>query len=752
MGDKISFSSASMKLMESEQFPLEDAVLYAVLANENISNSVTNVILEGMSTRIESFRRYAKNEYTLGLPQGSKDIIFTAPKADIAAAISDAMSLSNGVEVDLYLADPLTIYYILLPFLIEDRGYNSKVGEISIFPTTMEIPTISSTGAAAVNRVLLYNLDLEFDIDLDVKTATITYEILTSYVDSAGEVQTDTPEYFEETRIISNSFTLDDEYYIASYYELNEDEERISSLQWWYYQLSTEVYPALQDDPEYETESNFLPIIPLRWNNTDMTKDSLHDTPLYKTSKILLKKLQININDLATQLNENPSSGDIDHAYVMFGVNLQTEENASIWYLGEFFDFLKRGAAVNIWDTMNDIIGGYDSTKQTNKINSYSMNHADHIAVSEYGFNIGLTFTGINTVFKRGSIGDTGIATKYLYKDTSGFTEIPHKEFTEYIKNPSNAKVVFKLQVAYNTYKEVTVFDLHHRNSIYRSHGLNTSINMLVADPDNMNFVIPVHYQIAKGMDRFSQNLLYQESLILVLNSYEKSSTAWYQSRWFQFIIMVVAILVFIFSSGTASWISKFLLAVKAGLLAVLKLLIISVLIGSVVNYAMKLLAKAIGPEFAAILSVIVLVVAIAYGGQMGNTSILGKPMPTSQLLLAGSQALMTGASSIVSDQLGEISDEYSKFQLISEAKWSELEEMQDLLESTNPLSFDLLDAQNASLLHHPVTDPEQFYDLTIHIGNIGTYVLDVIPAFHDVALKLPEVNNLAFTKTTYAV
>jgi hypothetical protein len=111
--------------------------------------------------------------------------------------------------------------------------------------------------------------------------------------------------------------------------------------------------------------------------------------------------------------------------------------------------------------------------------------------------------------------------------------------------------VYVKLQVTPTMCKVVTVHDLKHENLIYSRKGKRviTDIIDLIHDPNNNNLVIPLHFGIANAMPTLVKNMLYEESFIMVINTYDKQHTDWYESRAFSAILMVVALVL----SGTSS-------------------------------------------------------------------------------------------------------------------------------------------------------------------------------------------------------
>jgi hypothetical protein len=731
MATRVTVATATMQLMEPDNSPVENAVLSAVLSGNNISNSLTNIVLGGMATKVAGFMGYAEQFYTLGLPQGTTDTLFTAPKADVAAAIVTDMILPLGVQVEAYFTDPLSIYYLVLPFLTADRTYDYLTQEITTFPAGMTIPTVSSTGALAINKVTLYELSLA----ADNVTVTITYKILTSYVvlhsKANATVESDPATYYNEDQVISSSYELGAEYCMASYYELDAGGATTLPLKWWAYKLSDGTHPALSGTVTIQTSTDFMPVVPIRRVNIDLTSAPYQSTQQYITGKALLKKIKLDIDEIATQINDNPDKDDIDHAYVMFGVNMQTTSNAGIWYLGEFFEHIGALTTATAWTHVDDILNG-DSTVNVNTKQTYTMN----TSLVEYGLKLKIEFLYITTVFIVGSIGAIGTATKTFTRNTVG-------DVYNLSSWDDNSKVVFKLQTEANLYKEVTVYAPRHNNDIWTGHSVNTYLNDVIDDADNLNFIVPVHYGVSFNMNKIMQNQLYQEALILVINAVDVVKLKWYESSLFKFIFLFASLAFALWSAQP--WLLDLATAASAGYMAVINFILPQVVFGVALNYGVQLIVEAIGPEGAAILAILIFAITAFKGPSSSGISVFGKDMLTSDILLSMVPALLNKSNEFIAGQLENLKQEYDNFLLAAEKQWDELALIQEELEP-NLLAENLLMAQSARLLQHPITDPEKFYEYTIHAGNIGTVVAhDIVPNFFDMSLKLPEPNNYAF-------
>jgi hypothetical protein len=239
------------------------------------------------------------------------------------------------------------------------------------------------------------------------------------------------------------------------------------------------------------------------------------------------------------------------------------------------------------------------------------------------------------------------------------------------------------------------------------------------------------------------QNQLYQEALILVINAVDVVKLKWYESSLFKFIFLFASLAFALWSAQP--WLLDLATAASAGYMAVINFILPQVVFGVALNYGVQLIVEAIGPEGAAILAILIFAITAFKGPSSSGISVFGKDMLTSDILLSMVPALLNKSNEFIAGQLENLNQEYDNFLLAAEKQWDELALIQEELEP-NLLAENLLMAQSARLLQHPITDPEKFYEYTIHAGNIGTVVAhDIVPNFFDMSLKLPEPNNYAF-------
>ena len=135
--------------------------------------------------------------------------------------------------------------------------------------------------------------------------------------------------------------------------------------------------------------------------------------------------------------------------------------------------------------------------------------------------------------------------------------------------------LTLKLQITDTVYKRVTIKGLVHRNIIYDGKTVATRLTDVINSEDEHNFIIPIHYNLSKKLSSMLRSQLYQDSLVLVLNSVVKTSVSWYETGFFRMITMAATMVI---SAVTAQyWLVSLNTAIALGTAAVLTYLMQSV-------------------------------------------------------------------------------------------------------------------------------------------------------------------------------
>jgi len=763
--EEITVGSNIYHLVEPNPNAVLDSVLYSILTRSSLVHNILNVTIGQMSSQVGNMMAYAKESYTLGLPQTTYETTILLAEQDVIDAIVDDTDQPYGVVLEFHYIMPMVSINVVAPYLFTTRGWNPINNTISELPSAYQ----ASGDFYYVGSVQSVELN-------DAYTqATIVYKIIKYSVQYTGDPAVPTQTYvsettFQETVSVASGLIYGRDYCVACYRTLDSGGSPSASVHWWYYDISSGIYPDLTPESYIDEDDILMPVVPIRYENESMVTGKEY-TELYQTSKTMMKKVGVDIEEIADTLESDSHIDDIDHAYITFGVDLQTDYVASIRYLAEFFDFLADKAQADVFNNIETAVSqNSDSVYETgvasyntytfiigaelatsNQIDEVSWTASDGTTATakttsnsaigkfeEYGLHFKITYSYIRTEIRQGSIGPIGHATKEWAKEATD------DSLFGVLASLDSAYVIFRVQIAENTYKQITVQGLIHRNSIYDGHSVITTLSDLIDDPDNHQFIIPVHYNFSRQLPAVVRSVLYQDSLILVLNSYVVTEIPWYTATWFQVVIVIVGIVISIYTGGAGTWVAGLIVAAEAGVIAVLVYLFETILVMYAISLALEYVAKWVGPEAMLIITIATIALASMSEGGVFEVSSIASTMPTAGRLMALSCSMLASTNAGFQQEFEDLQEEYSDTLEDQTSLWKELEEAAELLPDPSETALKLLDAQvySKTLKQPKVDSVENFYNLAIHSGNIGVLSLQGVATYFDLALRLPEADT----------
>lgn len=677
-------ASTTINVIDNPGNPEKSAVLHSILNQNNLTDDLLTTYTHGMHLKFNAAYLYAQNHYTYGLPQGTLD----RGMGD-QDAVRTVLETLNGTEV--------AIEYCVLatdcdddfayPFLYASRGWNPDTGVVTIHPfvtTTAPVYFLDALVTAANTLQLTYGYT-SFNEPLRQVTETITVADL---VPSAL-------------------------YYRVCYYKMNADGTLQAARNYWNYRIGAGTYPTLNTPPNSGLASPFFPIIPLRKNNTDLTHSSLSSTDLYKTSKTLLKKVGLDFLHLGESINANPDVGEVDHVFLYFGVDLQSSVAATQRYLLEFFAQLAPLSRTSYAEYLR-------WKKQPTTLPPQSK-----LTIEDAGYKADISYSYIRVRFVTGSIGKVGTVTRTnTIRDRllwgSGF----------YFRYYEDSSITFRVQIASNVYKEVEVRGLTHTNYVYNRHSVITSLEDSIKD--DYSFIIPLNRHVYSNLSARMRMNVANDGLKLVFQSYKVVRTKWYESGFFQFVMVTIAVAAAIFGAWQVS------AAIVASTTATEMAMIILATIVKVIaiSYGFKLVTDVLGAELSLIIAAVLMVYTLGSGLQQGSL----KGVPYASELLSASTGLSKSASDNIAEQINDLLGDRAKAQTEQDLMWDKLESAQELL-ATNGI-IDPMEFINTVPALQPYESPDEYYYRTVHSGNIGVLSLDAPTNYVDYMLMLPRASE----------
>ena len=464
------------------------------------------------------------------------------------------------------------------------------------------------------------------------------------------------------------------------------------------------------------SSSPYFPFIAVRVNNRFQAEGVYRDANI----KALKHSMDASYNKLEKSLEATPNLKDIDNAYIMFGVPLNTKEPACRKYMFKFFegilnqgaggtaamtDWQRRWAVANrsrlVWiswkqaqsDPSNALYGTPEPAQQlyppapTNSLNMHS---------SLTGFNITVSWQGISKISGTG-LGkpDARVGDCWVTKGaTQDYTELMYTSGIVGSRPASSGFITITWQLTANTYESIGVWGLHHTNIVYKGKGVDEDTDSAMADTDESSFLIPINSGIFKSMSLKDSTQMANSMGYMVLNCYTVVKQKWYQTSWFKIILIIIVIVVTVITAGAGGASAGLLgssaaVGAAAGAAAGIALSATAALIvGTIANALAAMLLMQIitmgatalfGEKVGAIVGVVASVVAISVGtAYMGGQGIAAgfSNLTTAESLLKLTIAAGDGYSKYMGAVTSEKLDDINKLMDSYEQESSKIEKL----------------------------------------------------------------------------
>jgi len=284
-------------------------------------------------------------------------------------------------------------------------------------------------------------------------------------------------------------------------------------------------------------QGDFFPFLPIRLNNAFLSETN--EPSAYAQVKNAYKKLTSGsrLEALITQLAANPSIGDIDHAYIVLGVSLNTVDNSGKRYLYQFFDDLRRSQlrgtdAYPLW------IAEGNTTVESMPTNETRITSTTGLSTS---YDIRLQWNFVTKAYGAG-LGKPGAKVGDLW-----FTQQPPITGND---NLQTFRLYWQQTASIHSYLEVA--GMIHRNFVYSSYAVETTAWTALDDPKESGFIIPLHYGTWRATPLIQSTQVATFCVYIVFNCYEIDVEEWWETWFFKVIVIVVIAAVSVIFTGGA--------------------------------------------------------------------------------------------------------------------------------------------------------------------------------------------------------
>jgi hypothetical protein len=706
------------RLIEDAAIPqsAKAGMIRAILNEGNLSDYVMEELVASIGVRAERMYAYAENNYIHGLPSG--EVYSSTQGRQQVEAVIEAFE-SQQVLLDYSRFGPPNTLHIGWMTLVQQYGYNQSTNELSIlsaqkgFPVylddmqvvvpasqadTFEPGSLDQWGTSASAG---YTPERLSSIGF-LRNLTGPSPILKS--STATQLQLEVVYVWERPNgiqkevitIVPSGFDDEADYFHAKYTFNNQ-------TKYWMYRYGAGTYPTLDavfvNGPAVSGE--YFPFAYFRYNKQSVISNKTTQT--YLTSKKMVKFLGIDYDSMAEAIDENPDIADVEQAMMVMAVPAVSTNPIEARYLFEYFD------------TLHAVMGGTVSSGLTNisRLLSGDSQTKNTILIQDSQFKMTLNNDGIHKRIVAGSIGAVG--THNNSYESSGFETVfvdPETGNSSITTTPIKTHA-YRRQIAVGLYEEISVSNLKMTYFVFENY-------TTVGDENDDILLIPIDRSISKNYSIGDREILYSRSLHFVFNSRVVTKVKWYQTGVFSTLLFIVAVVITIYNPPAG------LAAMQlTGAALVAAAVVITLVIGEIVKTAFKLFVKAFGADVAQAIAII----ALLYGGYrifQNGGSLQGTWASELLQLSSGLQ------SAALQDKFSDLLEQQDQFNLFVEEQEELLENAQKLLETSNLLVPYTIFGEK----------PEDFYNRTIHYGNIGTLGITAISSYVDIALTLPTLND----------
>lgn len=738
-------SVARVELIDKENRPdiLKEAIVGAVTGNYSISDSLLTEALYGFQSKVDKYYRYGSRDpndldnpgFFHGLPTGTS-FTHAANLTEIKRIIEEEVGEPINViehrygelkETSLLNPDLASILYTYTEMdKVYNRGFIIPVDLVNGNITVTNPPEPPADAPAMKEGGTLTTLTVIRELYEGFNDNKPYTFIFYRYPDVTGNTYSYTNDEYVSPQYLSLKDT-----FIFARYTLVSDPTRLYQ---WSYNTTAGIHPSLVPT-ETGYESPYYPIAILRddkrnldeydkfidipWFGQSLTPltDSEEQAVLYHSTQKLLGYIDLDVDSIMEAVKENPDIEVIDDVFVSFSVDIQTQEKAGIEYLWTYFNHLAISANVSkaLWESFKNSTG-YRGIPLS----------VIEIAEGGYGdFHIEIGYHFIDVIEHTGILSKDGKAV-YVKSESEPLPGIP-VPWTGDSWDPSS--ITFSKQTEEDKYISITVYGLKHKSFVHKES--DVYVNMQVSIDRPGSFYIPLDRPIVEQLGSFKETDLFMESLCLIVYAIQETEVKWYQTKAFQILVSVVAIVVSILTLNPAAFLASLTWTGAAIAAAVI---IAGIYIARIV---LDWLVTKVGGIFAILIAIVIIVLTVYFTGYLNNNM-------WAEVFLKAVSAIVESEQRLAQRELEELQSEIEEFQAEAEAKQEAFEEATTSYEEEWGMDIHL--DPNIVLRQEPMffasETPTDYFNRVLD-SNPGVKSLDVTQGYVDSMLMLPTIDHV---------
>ncbi|UAT28908.1 hypothetical protein PP753_gp50 [Dinoroseobacter phage vB_DshP-R7L] len=336
----------------------------------------------------------------------------------------------------------------------------------------------------------------------------------------------------------------------------------------------------------------FFPFMPIRIDNVSVAEPQYAD--LFDEMSKAYKRgygFDKSFSSLIDKVEDNPSIGDIDYAYLCFGASLNVKEHACRRYIFNFFEKMipfQQGGSGNAMSNLSAQVTSYnqaitdlaqwevDVNAATSgeiwgtipprpTIPSISPPPTNEIILRDgtLGFDLRTVWVHCEIEQFSGNIADAaGVETALglppntdarrddiVLIDAPAFSWQERQTYNtrdgeevQFISRSIPSMYIY-WQTADNSYRRMQIWGLTSYNYIYGGKAVTISSTEALADNEESGFLVPLHFPTMIEMGIVDYTQMSTANAHILFNSYEVTKQKWYERGIFK-ILLVIAIII----------------------------------------------------------------------------------------------------------------------------------------------------------------------------------------------------------------
>lgn len=698
-------------------------------------DQATEYVMEEMTTslslRCRRMYNYGKQTYLYGVPNSSMKT--SAAGRDATQAALNALA-GAPVTIDYYHFGAFNNLHDGWKVLVEQYGYDSSTNKLTVNNKQVYLKDMQAVVTDATLAELASGSMDQWGIapnagytpDRTVNTAglgkptpfvvdsasSVDYIKVTycwqEAVDSVIEGVTVTN---QQTKTGSFTFPVSNHDVVADYHQARYTVGGKSY--YWTYLHGSGTQPAIDSvfNAVYAEGGQFFPLAYFRSKKVSVLAD--RTSTWYVQTKKLLHYLGMDIESIGGGIDGNPDIGEVEQAIVAMAVPAVTTNSIEQRYLFDFFDGLHSGMQSTPGATSKSL-GSYRVGRSLG-----NSQQASSIVIQDKNFKMALAYRNIAKRMVGGTIGKIGThASGYSVDNTVKAVDVLSGGSVNW--NTSEKTHWYRRQITDAVYEEIQILGLKMTYWVFE--GYTTT-----GDETDDILMIPIDKSIAEGYSLQDRELLYARSLHYIFNSRVVTKLKWYQTGVFRTLMVIAAIVITIWTYG-ASWQALAVALASMTITQIIVFFAILVLKYLLVQYAIKVFVKVVGVKFAFIAAI----VALILGAYQYFADTPSSYLPSAQTLVNISTNLSKGVTNQIKTDFDALVAERDEFEAYKKEKEDRIKTADELLDTGFNLVPMIVLGEN----------PSEFYQRTVHSGNIGALGIDMVGNFVDTALQLPRLSD----------